>query len=53
VARQNLAEDSRAAAETASELPQDGTDELQHALDVAAETSGEEGRNLLQGPATP
>jgi hypothetical protein len=53
VARQNLAEDSRVAAGTASELPEGGTDELQHALDVAAETPGEGGRNLLQGPATP
>jgi len=53
VARQNLAEDSRAAAETANEPLEGGTDELQHALDVAAETSGDEGRNLLQGPAGP
>lgn len=52
VARQNLAEDSRVAEGSASELPDGGTDELQHALDVAAETPGEEGRNLLQGPAS-
>ncbi|MFN7806633.1 MAG: mechanosensitive ion channel family protein [Planctomycetaceae bacterium] len=53
VARQNLAEDSRVAAGAASELPEGGTDELQHALDVVAGTSGDEGRNLLQGPAAP
>ncbi len=53
VARQNLAEDSRVAEETASELLEGGTDELQHALDVVAETSGDEGRNLLQGRAGP
>ena len=53
MARQNLAEDSRVAEETASELLEGGTDELQHALDVVAETSGDEGRNLLQGRAGP
>ncbi|HBH50824.1 MAG TPA: hypothetical protein DDY91_02920 [Planctomycetaceae bacterium] len=49
-ARQNLAEDARVAAGSASEVHLDDTDELQHALDVASKTLGEEGRNLLQDP---
>jgi small-conductance mechanosensitive channel len=53
VARQNLEEDSRAAEESASELLEGGTDELQHALDVVEERPGEEGRNLLQGRSSP
>jgi len=53
LARENLAEDSRVAAGSASEVSVDGTDELQHALDVASGTPGEEGRNLLQNQPPP